>query len=56
MVQRHGAETKREESKLQAATMNFLSGIMGKTRRQNQKHIHSGRAQDEGNTESNQGK
>jgi hypothetical protein len=40
MEQRHGAETKREESKLQTATMNFLSGIMGKTRRDRIRNIY----------------
>jgi hypothetical protein len=40
MEQRHGAETKREESKLQAATMNFWSGIMRKTRRDRIRNIH----------------
>jgi hypothetical protein len=45
--------TKGEESKLQAGEMKFLREIVGKARRQNQKHIHLGTAQDGANTEPN---
>jgi hypothetical protein len=40
----YGAEiwscTKKEESKIQAIEMKFLTALMGKTKQNNQKHTH----------------